>query len=196
VKDAGAVNIIYGSETGLTVGGGSTGIARNQFWHQDTPGVLDGVSNAGMVHVLRGTSGGADRIERSVVVSGHGSQLRYPRAADRRQVRVIAIDVELREPCTTLRQRSASAGSRPSGSRQAEERSERTRHPRRGFDALHDLATIEGVDRFAIGIYDLALDLGLLVVADPDDVELIWQRRGELVLKSRQLKLPTPIDGV
>jgi citrate lyase beta subunit len=65
-----------------------------------------------------------------------------------------------------------------------------------GFAALPDLAAIDGVDRFAIGIYDLALDLGLLAVADPDHVELIWQLRGELVLKSRQLKLPPPIDGV
>jgi citrate lyase beta subunit len=65
-----------------------------------------------------------------------------------------------------------------------------------GFDALQDLASIDGVDRFAIGTYDLALDLGLLAVSDPDDVELIWQLRGNLVLKSRQLELPPPIDGV
>jgi citrate lyase subunit beta/citryl-CoA lyase len=65
-----------------------------------------------------------------------------------------------------------------------------------GFDALHDLATIEGVDRFAIGTYDLALDLGLLTVADPDDGELIWQLRGALVLRSRQLNLQPPVDGV
>jgi citrate lyase subunit beta/citryl-CoA lyase len=65
-----------------------------------------------------------------------------------------------------------------------------------GFAALHDLATVDGVDRFAIGTYDLALDLGLLAVADPDDVELIWQLRGELVLKSRQLELQPPLDGV
>ena len=41
VRDAGAVNVIYGSATGLTVGGGSTGVPRNQFWHQNSPGVLE-----------------------------------------------------------------------------------------------------------------------------------------------------------
>ena len=65
-----------------------------------------------------------------------------------------------------------------------------------GLDALQQLATVEGVERFAIGTYDFALDIGLLAVADPDDVELIWQVRGDLVVKSRQLKLQPPIDGV
>ncbi len=36
VPDAGAVNIVYGSAEGLTAAG-------NQFWHQDSPGILDQV---------------------------------------------------------------------------------------------------------------------------------------------------------
>jgi hypothetical protein len=34
VEDAGAVNVLYGAATGLSASG-------NQFWHQDTPSVLD-----------------------------------------------------------------------------------------------------------------------------------------------------------
>ena len=34
IKDAGAVNVLYGSAGGLSEAG-------NQFWHQDSPGILD-----------------------------------------------------------------------------------------------------------------------------------------------------------
>ncbi len=64
-----------------------------------------------------------------------------------------------------------------------------------GFNALARLAEAGGVERFAIGTWDLAIDLGILSVR-PDDSELVWQLRGELVLASRQLNLPPPIDGV
>jgi citrate lyase subunit beta/citryl-CoA lyase len=66
----------------------------------------------------------------------------------------------------------------------------------RGFAALADLAEIRGVDSFAIGTWDLLVDLGLLSVADPDESEVIWQLRGQLVVASRQLGLKPPIDGV
>src|SRR5262245_36665004 len=39
-KQAGAVNVIYGSATGLSAGGGDTGVPPNQLWTQDSPGVL------------------------------------------------------------------------------------------------------------------------------------------------------------
>jgi citrate lyase subunit beta/citryl-CoA lyase len=65
-----------------------------------------------------------------------------------------------------------------------------------GFGALSDLAKVRGVVRFAIGTFDLALDLGLWAVADPDDSELVWQLRGTLVVESRRLGLASPVDGV
>ena len=65
-----------------------------------------------------------------------------------------------------------------------------------GFDALAEVAAVEGVERVAIGTYDFALDIGLLAEAEPDDLELIWQVRGDLVVRSRQLRLQPPIDGV
>jgi citrate lyase beta subunit len=65
-----------------------------------------------------------------------------------------------------------------------------------GFAALASLAQVPGVERFAIGTWDLLLDLGLLAVNDPDQSELIWQLRGDLVVGSRQLGLQAPIDGV
>jgi citrate lyase subunit beta/citryl-CoA lyase len=64
------------------------------------------------------------------------------------------------------------------------------------FARLDELASVEGVERFALGTYDLALDLGLFAVADPDDVELMWQLRGTLALRSRQLALRPPVDAV
>src|SRR5262245_20004699 len=64
-----------------------------------------------------------------------------------------------------------------------------------GFKSLERLVDAGGVERFAIGTWDLAVDLGILSVK-PDDSEVIWQLRGELVLASRQLELPPPVDGV
>jgi citrate lyase subunit beta / citryl-CoA lyase len=64
-----------------------------------------------------------------------------------------------------------------------------------GFSALAALVEAGKVERFAIGTWDLAIDLGIVAVR-PDDSELIWQLRGNLVLASRQLHLPPPIDGV
>ena len=64
-----------------------------------------------------------------------------------------------------------------------------------GFKVLGDLKDAGHVERFAIGTWDLAIDLGIVAV-EPDDSELIWQLRGELVLASRQLELPPPVDGV
>lgn len=65
-----------------------------------------------------------------------------------------------------------------------------------GFGALNRLAQVPSVERFAIGTWDLSLDLGLFAVSDPDDSELIWQLRGTLVVKSRELGLKAPVDGV
>jgi citrate lyase beta subunit len=66
-----------------------------------------------------------------------------------------------------------------------------------GWAAMDRLVAGAGrVDRLAIGTWDLALDLCLFAVDDPDDSDLIWQLRGELVVKSRQLGLRPPIDGV
>jgi citrate lyase subunit beta/citryl-CoA lyase len=66
----------------------------------------------------------------------------------------------------------------------------------RGFRTLENLAQMDAVTRFGIGTWDLVVDLGLIAVADPDDSELIWQLRGQLVVVSRQLGLAPPIDGV
>jgi citrate lyase beta subunit len=52
------------------------------------------------------------------------------------------------------------------------------------------------VAQVAIGTWDLALDLGLFAVDDPDESELMWQVRGQLVLQSRVLGLIPPLDGV
>jgi citrate lyase subunit beta/citryl-CoA lyase len=66
-----------------------------------------------------------------------------------------------------------------------------------GLWALEDLVRASArVDRLAIGTWDLALDLGLLSVDDPDDSELIWHIRSELVIASRRLRLDPPIDGI
>lgn len=64
-----------------------------------------------------------------------------------------------------------------------------------GFNALARVVEAGKVERFAIGTWDLAIDLGIVAVR-PDDSELIWQLRGNLVLASRQLGLPPPVDGV
>lgn len=64
-----------------------------------------------------------------------------------------------------------------------------------GFRMLDRLVNAGGIERFAIGTLDLAIDLGIIDV-EADDSELIWQLRGELVLASRQLHLPAPVDGV
>ena len=64
-----------------------------------------------------------------------------------------------------------------------------------GFNALPQLVGVGNVERFAIGTWDLAIDLGIVAVR-PDDSELIWQLRGKIVFMSRQLNLPPPVDGV
>lgn len=52
------------------------------------------------------------------------------------------------------------------------------------------------VERIAVGTWDLALDLGLVAVDDPDESDLIWQMRGHAVIESRRLGLRPPIDGI
>jgi citrate lyase beta subunit len=64
-----------------------------------------------------------------------------------------------------------------------------------GFTVLPELVETGKVERFAIGTWDLAIDLGIVTVR-PDDSELIWQLRGEIILASRQLNLPPAVDGV
>ncbi len=64
------------------------------------------------------------------------------------------------------------------------------------FSVLDQLASVRAVERFAVGTWDLLLDLGLLGLADPDDSELIWRLRGDLVIASCRLRLEAPIDGV
>ena len=67
----------------------------------------------------------------------------------------------------------------------------------RGLDAVAELVhACNLVARLAIGTWDLALDLGLLAIDDPDDSELMWQIRGQLVIQSRVLRLAPPVDGV
>jgi citrate lyase beta subunit len=66
-----------------------------------------------------------------------------------------------------------------------------------GLEALPSLVRASHrVARLAIGTWDLALDLGLLAIDDPDDSELIWQIRGEIVVRSRALGLKAPLDGI
>jgi citrate lyase subunit beta/citryl-CoA lyase len=65
-----------------------------------------------------------------------------------------------------------------------------------GLGALGELAAVPGVERFALGTFDLVLDLGLLAVSNPDDAELVWQVRGTLAIESRRLGLSPPLDGV
>jgi citrate lyase subunit beta/citryl-CoA lyase len=66
-----------------------------------------------------------------------------------------------------------------------------------GLGALGSLvAASRRVERLALGTWDLSLDLGLVAVDDPDDTELMWQLRGDIVVDSRRLGLQPPIDGV
>lgn len=66
-----------------------------------------------------------------------------------------------------------------------------------GLAALSDLVReSERVERLAVGTWDLSLNLGLVSVDDPDDSELIWHLRCELVVESRRLGLRAPIDGI
>ena len=65
-----------------------------------------------------------------------------------------------------------------------------------GLAGLARLAAVPGVERAAIGTWDLALDLGLVAVDDPDESELIWQLRGQMVVESRRLGLRAPVDGI
>jgi citrate lyase subunit beta/citryl-CoA lyase len=66
----------------------------------------------------------------------------------------------------------------------------------KAFAALPALASVPGVERFAIGTWDLLVDLGLSTVEHPDDSELIWHLRGDLVVASRQHAVEAPIDGI
>jgi citrate lyase subunit beta/citryl-CoA lyase len=65
-----------------------------------------------------------------------------------------------------------------------------------GFDALAAQVRAGPVKRVAIGTWDLALDLGLNGVDDPDDYDVLWHLRCRLVVESRRLGLEPPIDGV
>jgi citrate lyase subunit beta/citryl-CoA lyase len=66
----------------------------------------------------------------------------------------------------------------------------------RGLTNLDHLADGRVVVRLALGTWDLSLDLGLVAVDDPDDSELIWQIRGQVVIESRRLGLVPPVDGI
>ncbi len=66
-----------------------------------------------------------------------------------------------------------------------------------GMGRLPDLvAAAPVVLRAALGTWDMALDLGLVAVDDPDESELMWQLRGQLVVESRRLGLAPPVDGI
>jgi citrate lyase subunit beta/citryl-CoA lyase len=66
-----------------------------------------------------------------------------------------------------------------------------------GLGALGTLVeTSRKIERLAFGSWDLMLDIGLFAVEDPDDAELMWQLRGDIVVDSRRLGLQPPIDGV
>lgn len=66
-----------------------------------------------------------------------------------------------------------------------------------GFAALPSMVGVGSrVERIAVGTWDLALDLGLVAVDDPDESDLIWQMRGHAVIESRRLGLRPPIDGI
>jgi citrate lyase beta subunit len=65
-----------------------------------------------------------------------------------------------------------------------------------GLDGLERLVGAGGIERLAIGTWDLMLDLGVLAVADPDESELIWRLRGDLAIASRRLGLLPPVDGI
>jgi citrate lyase beta subunit len=64
-----------------------------------------------------------------------------------------------------------------------------------GLGRLRALARAAGPSpRIALGTVDLARDLGL--PDDPDDSEVVWHIRRQLVIESRQLGLDPPVDGV
>lgn len=66
-----------------------------------------------------------------------------------------------------------------------------------GLSQLTSLAAAaRTAPRLALGTWDLARDLNLSGVDDPDDSELIWHVRCELALQSRRLTLDPPIDGI
>lgn len=52
------------------------------------------------------------------------------------------------------------------------------------------------VQRCAIGLLDFTRDLDLLAIDDPDEAELMWHLRAELVVESRALRLRPPVDAV
>jgi citrate lyase subunit beta/citryl-CoA lyase len=62
-----------------------------------------------------------------------------------------------------------------------------------GLDSLHDMATVGGVVRFALGHLDLQSDLGMS--CGPNEEE-IAPARWELLRATRRAQLPPPIDGV
>ena len=65
-----------------------------------------------------------------------------------------------------------------------------------GLARVDDLvAAAPVVPRLALGHYDLALDLGL-TLDDPDESELMWYVRSQMVLDSRNLGLRPPVDAV
>jgi citrate lyase beta subunit len=66
-----------------------------------------------------------------------------------------------------------------------------------GLNRLSDLVAAAGLNvRLAVGTWDLARDLELPGIDDPDESELIWHVRCEIALASRWLKLEPPVDGV
>jgi citrate lyase subunit beta/citryl-CoA lyase len=66
-----------------------------------------------------------------------------------------------------------------------------------GLNRLSDLVAAAGLDvRLALGTWDLARDLELTGIDNPDESELIWHVRCEMALASRRLKLEPPVDGV
>jgi citrate lyase subunit beta/citryl-CoA lyase len=62
----------------------------------------------------------------------------------------------------------------------------------RGVLRAARLAEVPGVQRLALGTFDLAAELGV----HPDDVSAMAAARGELVLASAAAKLDGPVDGV
>jgi citrate lyase subunit beta/citryl-CoA lyase len=65
-----------------------------------------------------------------------------------------------------------------------------------GLSCADDLVAASPVTpRLTLGTWDLAHDLGL-IVDDPDQSELIWHIRSQVVITSRKLRLLPPVDGV
>jgi citrate lyase beta subunit len=66
----------------------------------------------------------------------------------------------------------------------------------RGIRAVARLARASRrVERCALGVWDLALDLGLRA-PDADELEVMWHVRADLVVESRACQLEPPLDGV